>query len=435
MTFEQAQTKLRSIVNIPRQEYMKDPAGCAVYLERLQFFLDILGNPEKEIPHYIHIAGTSGKGSVTSFLHSMLLADNKRVGMLQSPHPTDIRERWTVGKKIMSKKEFIRIAKVFGTAFDTYMRTSPYEMISFSEMNTAFGLYYFAQQGVDWCVLETACGGRYDSTNIIPYKDIAIITNIGLDHTELLGDTKEKIATAKAGIIKKGSQVFTMESDQAVRAVLEQEATAATTPFHYVSPQYTINTVSLKGTSFTYKGATYTLQTLGEHQVYNAVLTIDVAHAIGLSDRAIQKGLITAVQPIRMEVVGHKPMVILDAAHNEDKITSTVQTLKQLKKEKQHIHLVLGFSENKDITAMLRILQVLEPSSVACTRNTLNEFRKVADPMRLLQAVHEIAPKATTEVFFSPVDAVSWSKKQAKKDDIVLVTGSVFLAGEIRGSL
>jgi len=156
----------------------------------MQFFLDILGNPEKDIPHYIHVAGTSGKGSVCSFLQSMLQAEGYKTGLFVSPHPTSITERWWINNKAMSEKRFIEIVEYMMEALTVYLKTSPYDPPSFFDMTTAMGLYFFAQEHVTHAVIETGCGGRFDATNVIPYKDLAVITNIGLDHTEILGKTK-----------------------------------------------------------------------------------------------------------------------------------------------------------------------------------------------------------------------------------------------------
>lgn len=435
MTFHEAEQYMLSLLNLPRSEYMKDPKHCGVYLERLQFFLDILGNPEKQIPHYIHIAGTSGKGSMTTALHHILLASGKKVGMLQSPHPTHVRERWTVGKSIMTKKEYTDIATVFKKALDIHARTYSSEMISYSEMKTAFGLYYFAKKNVEWCVMETGCGGRYDSTNIIPHKDVAIITNIGLDHVGIIGNNKEEIAYEKAGIISRGTTVFTMEQKKHIRKILETEAQKKQAQFHYLPKQYTIQNQSLDGTQFTYNDANYTLRSIGGHQAYNATLAIEVAKHIGISQTHIKKGLLEAVQPIRMEVVKKQPYIILDGAHNDDKIASTVHAMQAVTKSSQRIHLVFGLSGDKKLLPILKQLYSLSPRSIACTRNTSNLHRKVHAPSTIVKTWKKLNKESNIEQFLDPKDALDWAITQAKKNDIILVTGSVFLAGELRGRL
>lgn len=435
MTFDQAQDYLLSLMNIPRTEYMSDSNHCIVYMKRLQFFLDLLGNPEKHIPHYIHITGTSGKGSVTSYVHSILHTNKEQVGMLQSPHPTDIRERWTVGDKIMSKKEFVSIVETLKPVLDQHARTCPYEMISFFELTTAIGLYYFAQKKVTWCLLEVGCGGRFDATNIIPHKDISIITNIGLDHVGLIGDTKEEIAYEKAGIIKKGSCVFTMEDNPKIRAIIEKEAKKEKTQLRYIPKAYVIEEESFERTIFSYQDDKYLLYSLGKHQVRNATLAIEVAQALGVPHQSIKKGLAIAKQPIRMEQVHKEPYIILDGAHNEDKMKACVETILSVRNKGQRIHLVLGFSYNKEVEKMIHELARLKPMTVACTRNTMNPYRKVKPPTYIAQMWKQTGVRAKKEMFLDPKEALGWAISRAKNNDIVLVTGSTFLAGELRGHL
>lgn len=439
MTFSEAEQFLLSMVNLPRKEYMRDPKHCKVYLDRLQFFLDVLGNPEKQIPHYIHVAGTSGKGSLCAFLHGILAAAGKKTGKLESPHPSSIVERWQVGNKHMTKREFVEIVEQIKPALDTYIQTSPYDMPSYSEVKTAIGLLYFAQKNVEWAVIETACGGRYDSTNILPYKDVAVVTNIGLDHTGILGDTKEQIAIEKAGIIKKGSAVFTAERDKKILPIIEKECAEKKTECRVVHVGGEIQTQTLAGTTFTYSGHEYEVRTIGAHQVSNAVLAINIAQHLGISQSAIKRGLKKKKQPLRMEVVHNNPTIILDAAHNEDKITTSVDTLLQLSKipdskfQILNSHLVIGFCQDKILPAILKQLLKLKPKTIACTRNTTNPFRRVHAPQDIAAMLKKRKTGAKIATFLDPTDALAWSKKQAKKNGLILVTGSVFLAGELRG--
>jgi len=194
MNFTEAYNYILSLSNMPRMEYMKEGNMCDWYLKRMQFFLDLIGNPEKKIKHYIHVTGTSGKGSTVSFLHNILQADKRKVGSTYSPHPTIITERWKVGNSYMTKKEFVEIVKYLKPKLDEYLEKTPYDMLSFFELTEAIGFIFFAQKKVDWLVLEVACGGRYDSSNIIPYKDVAAITNIGLDHVGIIGISARKYA-------------------------------------------------------------------------------------------------------------------------------------------------------------------------------------------------------------------------------------------------
>lgn len=252
MSFTQAHNYILSLVNLPRKEYMADPSKCDIYMKRLRFFLDILENPENKIPHVIHVAGTSGKGSVTKYLHSILHASGKKIGSTASPAPSNVLERWQIDDAYMTEQQFLQIFPQIKTALDKYARTSPYDMPSYFEVMEAIGFIWFAEQQVDWLVLETGCGGRFDSGNIIKHKDAAVITNIGLDHTEILGSTKKEIAWEKAGIISVKTQVFTSETEPTILPIIEQEVEKTNSTLKIVQNQASDIQISLNGTSFTY---------------------------------------------------------------------------------------------------------------------------------------------------------------------------------------
>ncbi len=408
MDYTQAEQYLLSLGNMPRKEYMDDKAKTNEYLTRIQFFLDIIGNPEKQIPHYIHVTGTSGKGSVATYLSYILEASKKKVGLTISPHPTTLRERWQVNNKIMTEQEFVSIVKKLKPALDEYARTSPYDMISFYDITTIIAILYFAQKKVEWAVIEVGLGGRLDSTNVIPHKDVAVITNIGLDHTELLGNTKEKIAFEKAGIITGAYSVFTMDENKNVLEVIKKQCKKKKAKL-FLSHS--------KNTS---------------HKEKNILLCTQIAEHLSISHKAIETGIKNAIQPLRFEIISQKPFIILDGAHNEDKMKTTVQSASEMKK---NIHLVVGFSEDKDVTTMMTLLATMKPKSIACTRQTANVFRKVAHPKTLMTFFKKHCPTAKIELFLDPQEAFAWSKKQTKTSDILLVTGSIFLSGELRSNL
>ena len=331
----------------------------------------------------------------------------------------------------MSKKEFVEIISDLKPKLDEDIRTSPYGMLSYFDLTTAIALYYFAKKNVDWAILEVGCGGMYDATNVIPHKDVAVITNVGLDHTHLLGKTKSEIAKRKAGIITGKTNVFTAESSTNIRNIIQKKADATGSTFHCTQVgKYSSTQMDLHGTTFTYNGASFQTSALGEHQVKNAILAIDIASSLNIDEQAIKKGIATAKQPLRMQVISKKPLIILDGAHNPDKISSTISTLQQC--NNSTIHIINGFSGNKDLSKMIKSLARLKPISVACTRNTINHFRKVAHPAGLTKLWQKEAPKANIEQFLDPVDAFRWVQKKAKKSDIILVTGSLFLASEIK---
>lgn len=418
MDYQQAYDFLLSLYNIPRLEYLKDKKKSEIYLKRLQFLLDILGNPEKKIPHYIHLTGTSGKGSVAIMLASILRAAGKKTGLLTSPHPSAITERWEINGRTMNKKIFAQTVEKIKSALEKYINTAPYDLPSFFEIVTAMGLMYFAQNKVRWAVIEVGLGGRNDSTNVIPRKDLAIITNIGLDHVNLIGPTKTDIAREKVGIIKPGCRVLTAEKNPKILKIIKDESAKQKTFLKILKPAR--------------QSIPYHLTALGQHQINNARLAIEAATMLGLNQQHIQKGISTVRLPLRMEIISRRPLIILDGAHNPDKMKTTIQTAKELRATYKKIHLVIGFSADKNIKNMLKQLVSLHPTTVACTRSTSNPFRQVADPRLLQKQARALLPRTKSKIFLDPLEAYRWSKKQTKTHDLLLVTGSIFLSGELR---
>jgi len=416
MNYQQAHDFLISLHNIPRQEYLKNKSE--IYLKRVQFLLNILGNPEKKIPHYIHITGTSGKGSVAIMLSSILRAAGKKTGLLTSPHPSAITERWEINGRPMNRKIFIQIVEKIKPALEKYINTSPYDMPSFFEIVTVAGLMYFARNKVRWAVIEVGLGGRNDSTNVIPYKDLAIITNIGLDHADLIGPAKTDIAKEKSGIIKPGCLALTAEKNPKILKIIKDESKKQKVTLKISDP------ASQKPPS--------SPAVLGRHQINNAKLAMEAAAMLGIKPQYIQKGISSARLPLRMEIISRHPLIILDGAHNPDKMKTTIQTAKELQATGQKIHLVIGFSADKNISNMLKQLAVLRPTTVACARSTSNPFRQVANPRLLQKQIKTLLPQIKSRVFLDPLTAFIWSKKQTKNNDILLITGSIFLSGGLR---
>ncbi len=431
MNFEQAYNYLLSFNNFPRHEYMKNSKQCSWYLQRLNFFLDLIDHPEKKIPNYIHVTGTSGKGSTVSFLHNLLRVNNYKVGSTYSPHPTYITQRWKINDRYMTKKEFVEIVNYLKPFFDKYINTTPYDMLSFFEITELIGFVFFAKHKIDWVVLEVACGGRYDSSNIIPHKKIAVITNIGLDHVGIIGNNKQEIAYEKAGIIKKNCLTFTQEKNPKILKIIKTEADKQQSTLFPIKPKYKITKQTLNYTEFIYNQQKYRLQSLGEHQIKNAILSLEIAKKLKLKN--IYQGLKKTKQPLRFEIINKQPLIILDGAHNQDKIKTTVQTILNhpiLKTKK--VNLLLGLSKNKAIKKIWSELKKMNFKYIYLTRNTSNAFRLVADPKELFKLVNKDIPKNKIKLFVNPDLAFQELQKKTSQNDLLLVTGSIFLSGQFR---
>lgn len=427
MNFKQAYNYITSDQKFPAEKTAAPTP--AERLENFKLFLQILGNPENKIPHYIHVTGTSGKGSTSLMLESILLNKVKKVGLMTSPHLTNITERWRVGGRQMSEKEFVKIITQIKNKINDFKKISPYRL-TFFDLTTAIGLIYFAEKKVNWAVVEVGCGGRYDSTNVIPHKDAAVITNVGLDHTELLGKTKRKITYEKSGIIKKGCKVFTAEKNKNLLPIILRECKKNKTSLTKTVDAKILHQTT-NGTTFIYRNKKYRLNVLGEHQINNASLAISVANSLGLGYGQIKNGLANVRLPVRLEIISRKPLIILDGAHNADKVKATVQTVKKLMVDEHiaRVHLLVGFSANKAPNTVGELTK-LRPATLACAKQTIN-------PTRLAMDLQKIRAKfgggnTTTRSFANPKKALVWAKKQLLSRDLLLITGSMFLAGELR---
>ncbi|MEK7680525.1 MAG: Mur ligase family protein [Patescibacteria group bacterium] len=393
---------------------LKFAGNPAERFENFKAFLKILKNPENKIPKYIHVTGTSGKGSTCIMLASILKSAGKKVGLMTSPHLTEITERWQINGKQMPRQNFILIIERIKKTMKEFQKTTK-NKLTFFDLTTAVGLLYFAEKKVDWAVMEVGCGGRYDSTNAIPHKAAAVITNIDLDHTDILGKTRKKIAYEKAGIIKKGGVAFTGETNAKILKIFKNECAK--------------NDVRLEKKST--KPLQYSVPAIGAHQIENAELAVKVSKFLKIPKSAIEQGLASAKFPVRMEIVAQKPFIILDGAHNAREIEATVRAVKSL--DYGDLCMIVGFSEGKNSDKMISELIKLNPKIVACTKQGINSFRKAIQPIKLAEKFKTFGISAKT--FNNAEKALDWCKKRINKNSLLLATGSMFLAGELRGLL
>ena len=279
-----------------------------------------LGNPQDSL-RYIHIVGTNGKGSTAEFCTSALAAAGFTVGRFTSPYVSSICERIAVaypdGLYEISAEDFSRLLY---TAADAAAKFPELEFSQFEIMNAAAFLYY-AEKRVDYVVLEAGIGGTLDSTNIIRQPECAVITSIGLDHTKILGDTVEKIARSKCGVIKGGNAVAGEDIPASAMEVLRERcAEVGARLIVPDSAELSVHSTGLEGSSFAYRGQEYRLRMGGEYQIRNAMTAIEVLLGMGISPAAISMGLSRAQVPARMELFRSnspgRPSVLLDGGHN-----------------------------------------------------------------------------------------------------------------------
>jgi len=405
--YKQSYESFLSLANLCQKQFSDSTLELKKSLKRTEQFLDALGSPHKKLK-IIHVAGTSGKGSVAYSIHQMLVADNKKVGTYLSPHTTTFLERFQFSNELLPAKDLISSINKLTKVYEKFLETHD-APLSFFELSTCLSLFAFQNAGAQWCVLEAGCGGRWDATNVIPTPVIAVITNIDKDHTDILGDTLAKIAYEKAGIIKKDEIIFCGETRPKIKKVFMDEAIKNNAALFFINPPFE-NLI----------GANH-----GEHQQHNISLAIAAAKEIQISNSAIELVLKNLKRlPCRFETMQKSPMIILDGAHSPAKIASTVKHIKTLKKP---VHLIFGCAANKDVSSMLDLL-IPHVAKVTTTRFQMTE-RKTANPAELLKLI----PKTKQSgVFLDHSDALAHAKKTIKSDEIIIVTGSLFLSGEMR---
>jgi dihydrofolate synthase/folylpolyglutamate synthase len=385
------------------RDYLKDRARPDVYLKRMRYFLGLLGHPDRGI-QYVHIGGTAGKGTVTAMLHDILQRSGKRVGSFTSPAVTTAIEHIRVGRAYIAPGEFADIVTYLQPYIDEAYQHGPYGQPSYFEILLAIAFVYFRRQRCEWVVLEAGLGGRYDATNVVEHPVVTAITNIDYDHTNILGSTLTQIAYDKAGIIKHGVTCFTTEQRPSIVRLFATICTKQHAPLIQVSRQK-------------------------EYQVCNRALALSIAEHVGVIQRQSAAVVADIRLPARFEQVRSGPKVVLDGAHNRLKMRSTVENVARL--SFCRLILVIGMAADKDHRAMLR--QIIPLADHVVFTRFQNKERACAQPLTLsVKAAKYLKRSARTSVHLDPTRALAEALALAHPDDLVLVTGSFYLAGELR---
>ena len=329
-------------------------------LERMRDFMHALGDPQEKL-RYVHIAGTNGKGSSCVMTQSILTAAGFRTGLYISPHLDQFNERLSIDGQMISDADLRRLAARVRAAAET-LGEEPTDF----EMITAMAFCWFEEQRCDLVVLEVGMGGRLDATNVISSPEVCAIMHIGLDHTEFLGDTVEKVAAEKAGILKPGADCVlyhqlpgVMEVVQKRFADMNPDAAA-----HLVTTDptaFNARARSIDGQVFDYrKRRNLRIQLLGNYQMENAMAVLDIIDCLirrgfSISENAIRTGLARAVWPGRFELLSRAPLLIVDGAHNPNGVEALVDTIRAYFPD-QKINFVMGVMKDKDYHTMLRLI-------------------------------------------------------------------------------
>ena len=335
--------------------------GTQPSLDRMRTLLDALGNPEQQL-HYVHIAGTNGKGSLAAMTAAILTAAGYKTGMTISPYVTEFRERFQINGEMIPPRTLASLAEKVLDAVQGITAAGGESPVEF-EAVTALALLWFAREKCDLVVLETGLGGRCDATNAVPNKLVAAITRIGLDHTELLGDTVEKIAAEKAGIITPGCTVVCYpdqpeEARNVIAAAAEKAGAKLVTPDR---EDLNLEKVRPLKNHIDYGGYEVRLGLAGRHQSYHAAMAVEIALALwreygyDISDEAILSGLAAARMPARIEVLRRHPLLLLDGGHNPDGVRALAAELKKAGYQ-ENLVVVMGVLADKNHRAMLRAM-------------------------------------------------------------------------------
>ncbi|ASS38570.1 hypothetical protein AXF17_07250 [Mogibacterium pumilum] len=419
----------------------KGPIG----LKRMRRLLELLGNPEKELK-VIHVAGTNGKGSVCQFMASMLRAAGYSVGVFTSPHVMEYNERFDIDRQYISDDDFCRIA-TYVMSFAEQVNDEGFGYFSEFEILTSTALMYFKEQSPDIVILETGIGGKMDMTNVISNPLVSVITQIGFDHVDMLGDTLTEIIEAKAGIIKEGIPVVSESPEPEVKKVISDTAKEKNAKFIDASlAEYKINDYSeLMSFDFEFteghdevKMDGVKIGLIGEHQIRNAITALLAVRcirnrgSIAIDDSEIRQGLENARNMGRFEILRSNPYIVIDGSHNPQGLTAAMATLKELREtifKDKRILTVFGCFADKEYQTMTEILKsglaTAYCHEVIATEPVSPRALK-AEELKTLLEDESIAVTAISD------EETAFDRALASGADVLLFLGSIYLIGDIR---
>lgn len=432
MNYEQAVKYLEGLVKF----------GIKPGLERIEALCEGFGNPQKQI-RSIHVTGTNGKGSTATFIACILQEAGYKTGIFLSPYVHDMRERIQIDGRMISKDEFAEIMTEIQPVADRLGKTELGEITEF-EIKTLAAFLYFARQDVDFAVIEVGMGGRLDCTNVIEPL-VAVITNVSLDHTDRLGETVEKIAFEKAGIIKTGAMVVTATDDEdAWRVILDRAREQGAEVWRVMESSFKKTDspsadMHIRYTSkwghFSVHGGEFHLQNLkpgllGRFQHVNGATAVAAIVAlrkyeIKVPSRAISAGIANAYIPGRLEVLADRPKLIIDGAHNTDAALQLARAINESFRYDQMI-LVIGMLTTHPAENVLLHLAPMASKIIA----TQSQWEKALPAEEMAQAARRFGDDV--EVIERVPDAVNRAVEIAGEDGLVLVTGSFYTIGEVK---
>ena len=401
-------------------------------LRRMEELLERLGNPHLRA-RAVHVAGTKGKGSTAAMIASAIGAAGYRTGLYTSPHLHTFRERINIAGKDIAEREFYTLVERLKPEVEAVNLGNAYGQLTTFEILTAMALTYFGEAKVDFQVLETGLGGRLDATNVVP-AEVAVITSISLDHAEVLGDSLDKIAGEKAGIIKPGSVVVISPQQEEAEMVIAEVCGDRGAKLIAVGRDVTWQKMAanMSGQSLRVKGQLdnydLTIPLLGEHQLENAATAVASLEALAscgvtIPAESIVGGLAKVRWPGRLEILSHEPLFLVDGAHNADSARRLKEAIKQYF-DFQRLVLIIGVSSDKDIAGIAGELAPLSTVAIA----TRSRHPRALAPSLLLEEL--LKHGAYTELTESVAAATRRALALAEPSDLICATGSLFIAAE-----
>lgn len=402
-------------------------------LERMRALLHELGDPQESYPT-VHVGGTSGKGSTATMIAAALTASGKRTGLHTKPHMRSVVERARIDGTDIAEDTFAEILTAMMPAIE---RTAgEFGRPSYYETLLALAFAYFARERVDAAVIEVGVGGKLDGTNVL-IPQVCAITNVGLDHTDILGDTIEEIAADKAGIAKRGVPLVSAVEQPSARGIIAAQCRAVGAPFvpvfeyAHLGQHRDFNT----GQGFTVATPTasyeISLRLLGEFQERNAATAIAALEQLPGTLRPavedVERGFAGVFLPGRMELFSAFPSVIFDIAHNADKARQLAASLRA-KFSDHRFCFVLAVGESKDAREILRAFTGLRATFIFTSFET--EGRVATKPQRLASMAADLG--LGSRAIADPVEALSVARRSARSEDVVVVSGSTFVVAQLR---
>jgi len=390
----------------------KNKFAVKLGLERMREFCELLGNPQ-DFLRCIHIAGTNGKGSTSLMIANALQHAGYKVGRLISPSVYEFNERISINNTPIPEN---RLAEIVSKIALLDNGVSEFEFV------TALAFLYFAEENCDFVVLEVGLGGRLDATNIIQKPELCVITAIGYDHMEYLGETLTKITHEKCGIIKEGCRVVVYPEQLAEALVIIKDTSLSLNAEIISVSAGSVLSSSMEGSIFIHDDTEYTISLLGDHQVLNASTAITALNSLSGADityESLQHALTHSQLPARFEIISKRPYIILDGAHNYGGITALYSSLSQYFHDKK-ITIIMGMLSTKEYEKCVPELAKLANCFIATKPDTFNAL----EPSVLQSIAKKYCSK--TFVFDNPCDAISFSLDSASSE-VICICGSLYL--------